>query len=168
MQLGYVLPWWARWSVFVVAGGALFALGYAQGAREAGEEHVAYLNAQAARTTVIAARQKEVVVKTEIKYRDRIQTVYVKGEEIEKQVPALVSPVDDLRPGVSVGFVRSYNAAWSGEPAGSPSSTDRDSAGVSHAEVAETDAFNATACRAWRELALGIKEFYQQQQGALK
>jgi hypothetical protein len=70
--------------------------------------------------------------------------------------------------GVSVGFVRSYNAAWSGEPAGPAAGTDRDSAGIPLAEVAEADAHNAKARFAWRELALGFRDFYLQQQAVLK
>jgi hypothetical protein len=108
----------------------------------------------------IVRAQQEVVVQTEIKYRDRIKTVYLKGEEIEKLVPVYVTRADDDRYGVNAGFVRVYNAAWAGEPAGAAVDTDRETANVPLSEVAEVDVFNATACRAWREQALGWREFY--------
>ncbi|WEF35770.1 hypothetical protein [Pseudoduganella chitinolytica] len=77
----------------------------------------------------------------------------MKGDEIEKLVPVYVTRADDDRYGVNAGFVRSYNAAWAGEPAGPAAESDRDAAGIPLSEVAEVDAHNATACRAWRELA---------------
>ena len=166
--MNWILPTPARWIAIAGIAVAVYLLGVLQGERTAGQKHLDYVEAQAVRSVAVVKRQAEVVVRTEIKYRDRIKTVYVKGEEIEKQVPILVSPADDLQPGVSVGFVRSYNAAWSGEPAGSAASTDRDPAGVPLAEVAETDAHNGTTCRAWRELALGLREFYLGQQSAQK
>ena len=163
-----LLPAPARWIALAGIAIAMYLLGKLQGERAAGQVHLDYVQAQAARGVVIAKAQAEVVVRTEVKYRDRIKTVYLKGEEIEKQVPVLVSPADDLQPGVSVGFVRSYNAAWSGEPAGPAAGTDRDPAGIPLAEVAESDAHNAKSCLAWRELALGLRDFYQQQQSVLK
>ena len=102
------------------------------------------------------------VVRTEIKYRDRIQTVYMKGEEIERQVPVYITRADDERFGVNAGFVRSYNAAWSGTPAGPAAESDADAATIPVSALAATDAYNASACRAWRELALGLREHYQQ------
>jgi hypothetical protein len=166
--MNLVLPPLAKYAVAVAAAAVLYVLGMLHGERGAGQQHIEYVQAQAARGVAIAKAQSEVVVRTEIKYRDRIKTIYVKGEEIEKQIPVLVSPADDLQPGVSVGFVRSYNAAWSGEPAGPAAGTDRDAAGIPLTEFAETDAHNATACLAWRELALGVRDFYLQQQSLLK
>ena len=166
--MSYALPPVAKYAIAAAAAMVLYVLGMLHGERSAGEQHLEYVQAQAARSVAIAKRQAEVVVRTEIKYRDRIKTIYIKGEEIEKQVPVLVSPADDLQPGVSVGFVRSFNAAWSGTPAGSASDTDRDASGIPLAEVAEVEAHNAISCRAWRDLALGLREFYQQQQEVSK
>ena len=56
--------------------------------------------------------------------------------------------------------MRLYDAAWSGEAAGPAADSDREPAGVSLAQVAEVDIFNATSCRAWREIALGLREHY--------
>lgn len=163
-----VLPPIVKYAVAAAVAAVLYVLGMLHGERAAGEEHLEYVQAQASRSVVIAKRQAEVVVRTEVKFRDRIKTIYVKGEEIEKQVAVLVSPADDLQPGVSVGFVRSYNASWSGDPAGLGTESDRDPAGIPLAEVAEVDAHNAKACRAWRELALGLRESYLSQQAILK
>jgi hypothetical protein len=155
------LPWWARWLLFAGAGGAMFVLGMLHGERLAGQAHIDYVTAQSARTVAIVKAQQKVVVQTEIKYRDRIKTVYVKGEEIEKLVPVYVTRADDDRYGVNAGFVRSYNAAWAGKPAGPSVESDRDAAGIPLSEVAAVDAHNATACHAWRELAVGLREHYE-------
>jgi hypothetical protein len=48
------------------------------------------------------------------------------------------------------------------KPAEFAASSDRRAAGISIAEIAETDAFNATSYRDWREQALGLREFYLQ------
>jgi hypothetical protein len=56
--------------------------------------------------------------------------------------------------------VRIYDAAWTGDDPGPAIDSDREAAGISLAQVAEVDVFNATACRAWREIALGQREYY--------
>lgn len=56
-------------------------------------------------------RQQVVVTKIETKYRDRIKTIYLNGEEIEKSVKDFISPVADARCIVNNGFVRIHDAA---------------------------------------------------------
>jgi hypothetical protein len=163
-----LLPAPARWIALAGIAIVMYLLGMLHGERTAGQEHIDYVEAQAKRGLQVANARARVVVKTEVKYRDRIRTIYVKGEEIEKQVPVLVTPDDDLLDGVSVGFVRSFNAAWSGDAAGPAADSDRESAGIPLAEVAEADAHNAKSCRAWRELALGLREYYEAQQAVSK
>lgn len=163
-----LLPAPARWVALAGIAVAMYLLGMLHGERSAGQEHIDYVQEQSKRQVQVVKAQAQVVVKTEVKYRDRIRTIYVKGEEIEKEVPVLVAPSDDLLDGVSVGFVRSFNAAWAGEPAGSAAESDRDPAGVSLLEVAEVEAHNAKSCRAWRELAQGLRDYYLQQQTTLK
>lgn len=163
-----ILPAPARWVALAGITVAMFLLGALHGERSAGQRHVDYVQAQVARGLVIAKARAQVVVQTEVKYRDRLKTIYVKGEEIEKQVPVFVTAADNAECRVNAGFVRSYNAGWAGEPAGPAASADRDPSGVSLAEVAETNSHNATACLAWRELALGLREYYAKQQVLLK
>jgi len=163
-----VLPAPARWTAFAIAACALLALGEIDGQRRAGQAHVDYVSTQAQRTVAIAKAQASVVIQTEIKYRDRIKTVYLKGETIERQVPVYVTPGDDFAFGVNTGFVRVHNAAWSSDDPGPAAESDREPAGIPLAEVAETNAYNAKVCHAWRELALGLREHYETQQAALK
>ncbi|WP_431477847.1 hypothetical protein [Massilia eburnea] len=160
---GIVLPLWFKW--FAIAGlcAAVYGVGRLQEARRGADAMSDYLAAQAARTVAVGRAQTKVVVQTEIKYRDRIQKIYLKGEVIEKQVPVYVTAADNAECRINAGFVRAHDAAWAGEPAGPAASSDRDPAGVSLAEVAETDAFNATACLAWRAKAIGLQEFYGEQ-----
>lgn len=165
---GVLLPWWARWLVYALMMAVLLCLGEMDGQRRAGQRHVEYVTAQAARTVVIGQAQTKVVIQTETKYRDRIQKVYLKGEVIEKQVPVYVTRADDAAYGVNVGFVREYNAAWSGDDPGPAAESDRGPAGIPLSTIAEVDAHNATSCRAWREKALGIRELYQQLQAVTK
>lgn len=129
--------------------------------RVAGQRHIDYVTAQAAQTIKIAKAQQIVVTKTEIEYRDRIQKIYVKGDVIEKEIPVYVTQADNARCTINAGFVRIYDAAWSGEPAGPAAESDREPASVSLAEAADVGTHNATACLAWREQALGLRGFYQ-------
>lgn len=156
-----LLPWWGRWLVYALMMAVLLCLGEMDGQRRAGHRHVDYVTAQAARTVVIGQAQTKVVMQTEIKYRDRIQKIYLKGEVIEKQVPVYVTRADDAAYGVNVGFVREYNAAWSGDDTGPAAESDRGPAGVPLSTIAEVDAHNATSCRAWREKVIGLREFYK-------
>lgn len=162
-----VLPWWARWGALLLAGLMLVAIGRMWGQRIEGEKHTEYVIKQAQQTAKIAQAQARVVVRTEIKYRDRIQKIFVKGETIEKEVPVYVTQADNAHCTVNVGFVRSYNAAWSGDPAGPAADSDREPAGIPLSEVAETDAFNATVCRAWKEQALGWREHFGKLKAAI-
>lgn len=140
---------------------AFFIAGFAAGEIRAGQKHIDFVGAQAAASVRVIRAQEKVVTQIQVKYVDRIKTIYRKGEEIEKQVPVYVTAADNDRCSVNAGFVRVYDAAWVGEPAGAGADSDRASSGVSLAEVAEVSAANATACRAWREQALGWQEFYR-------
>jgi len=163
-----ILPAWLKWVAIAALCVAMYGVGRLHEARRGNEAMSDYLAAQAARTVVIGRAQTKLVVQTEIKYRDRIQKIYLKGEVIEKQVPIYVTAADNAECRINTGFVRSHDAAWAGEPAGPASGTDRDAAGVSLAEVSEANAYNARTCLAWRELALGLREHYLKQQEILK
>ncbi|MCX8566965.1 MAG: hypothetical protein ON057_001692 [Glomeribacter sp. 1016415] len=108
--------------------------------------------------------QAKVVIQTEIRYRDRIKIVKEKGDTIIKEAPIYVTQADTNRFGVNVGFVRHYNAAFAGEFAGLASELDREPSGISLAEIAEVNTFNANTCLQWREQALGLKAFNRQLQ----
>lgn len=159
--LSAVLPWWTRWLVLGLAFSFTAMFFQMRGERIAGQRHIDYVMQQAGQTVRIAKAQQLVVTRTEIAYRDRIQKIYVKGDVIEKEVPVYVTQADNDRCTINAGFVRSHDAAWTGEPAGPAAGADREPAGVSLAEVGQAVAFNATACLAWRELALGLRNFYR-------
>lgn len=158
--LRLALPGWARWAFLIAALLVAGLLGQLRGERIAGERHVEYVTQQARQTAAIAHAQAQVVVQTEIRYRDRIQKIYVQGKTIEKEVPVYVTQRDDDRCTVNAGFVRSYNAAWSNTAASGAAESDRESAGVALSAVAEVQAHNAAACHAWREQALAWRAFY--------
>lgn len=164
---GFVLPAYVKW----IAGAALIAAAYGVGrlheARHGADAMIAYQAKQAAQSVRIIERQGKVVTVTETKYRDRIETVYVKGEQIENSIPAYVQPADLGRFAVNAGFVRVLDAAWSGEAVGPARDSDREPAAVPLDGVAAVEAHNATSCRAWREQAIGWREFYANQQVAI-
>lgn len=156
-----VLPAPFRWLVLLLAFAFVAMIFQMRGERIAGQRHLDYVGKQAVQSVKIAQMQAKVAGQIEIKYRDRILPIYVKGDVIEKEVPVYVTQADNDHCAVNAGFVRVYDAAWTGEPAGPPTESDRGSTGISLAEIAEVDAFNAKACRAWREQALGLRELYQ-------
>ncbi|WP_052494501.1 hypothetical protein [Cupriavidus basilensis] len=158
--LGYVIPGWARALFIVAALLAVYVLGRLDGERIQGAEHADYVAKQATTAVKVVEAQTKVVTVTETKWRDRIVTVRAKGDTIIKEVPKYVTPSDDSACTVNAGFVRSYHAAWAGEPAGPPADSDREPSGVPLSEVAEADAFNASVARQWREQALGLRDFY--------
>ncbi|BBE09625.1 Uncharacterized protein MCB1EB_1464 [Mycoavidus cysteinexigens] len=108
--------------------------------------------------------QTKVIIQTEIQYRDRIKIVKEKGDTIIKEVPIYVNQADTDHFGVNVGFVRHHNAAFANESAGPAAHFDREPAGISLAEIAEVNAFNANVCWQWREQALRLRAFYRQLQ----
>lgn len=156
-----VLPTWARLGFIGMALLMVFGLGVRHGEKREGQKHLDYISKQATASIKLMQRQQVVVTKIETKYRDRIKTIYLMGEEIEKSVKDFISPVADARCIVNNGFVRIHDAAWTNTPAGATSDTDGEPAGVSLVEVAEVEAHNAKACFAWREQALGWREYYE-------
>jgi len=168
MNLLSLIPLPARIAIVVAAGIALYMLGMLHGERSAGQAHIDYISKQAAQSVKVAQAHAKIVIETQIKYVDRIKTIYKQGETIEKQVPIYITADDNAGCTINTGFVRIHDAAWTGEPPGSATSADREPAGIPLAEVAETNAFNATACLAWREQALGLREFYAKLQAAMK
>ena len=161
-----VIPAWARWVSLACSGAILFLFGQLHGERVAGQHHIDYVTAQAGQTVKVAHAQTKVVIQTEIEYRDRIQKIYVKGDVIEKEIPVYVTQADNDHCTINAGFVRSHDAAWTSAPAGPAADTDREPAAVSLADVGQAVAFNATACLAWREQSLGLREFYRKLQAA--
>ena len=162
-----VLPWWAKWLALAMLLAAVYGTGRLHEARVGQEKHAEYVAAQAKQTGVILRKQVVVVTKVDVKYRDRIQKIYVQGEQIGKAIPQYVTPADVGSFGVNAGFVRIVDAAWTGDLAGSAADTDRESAGVPLDDVAAVQAGNATSCRIWREQAYGWREFYARQQVAV-
>lgn len=165
---GLVIPKWAPWLAGAIAAaalaGAFYSLGRVHEARIGADALASYKEAAAIQTVKIIKGETEVVIKTEIKYRDRIQKVYVQGVKIETDIPLYVQPADDVRFGVNAGFVRVLAAGWAGELAGPPIDSDREPAGVPLGDLAAVETGNAASCRAWREQALGWREFYAGQQ----
>lgn len=162
-----VIPPWAKWLAFLILLSTVYGMGRLHEARRGADAHAEYVSKQAAQTVVIFKKQVEVVIQTEIEYRDRIHKVYIKGEEIEKVVDHYITPADDERYRVNAGFVRIHAAAWTGLAPGPVEDADREPAGIPLSAVGQVEVENATICRAWREQAFGWREFYSRQQVAI-
>lgn len=159
------IPAWLVWVLagLLVVGGA-YHLGRTHEAKIAAAAMTAYKNAQVAQTVKIVKGETEVITKTEIVYRDRIQKIYLQGEQIEKIIPDYVQPADDVRFAVNAGFLRVIDAAWAGQPPGPTEDSDREPAGIPLSEIAAVEVGNATSCRVWREQVIGWRSFYAEQQ----
>lgn len=164
---GVVLPPWAKWAAAAALLATVYGVGRLHEARRGADAMADYLAKQAGQAVRIVERQAKVVTVTETKYRDRIKTVYVQGATIENSIPDYVQPADTGRFAVNAGFVRVLDAAWAGQAVGSAADSDREPAGVPLDQVAGAEVHNATSCRAWREQAIGWREFYARQQVAI-
>jgi hypothetical protein len=136
-------------------------------ARRGADALADYKAKQAAHIVVVVKREVQVVTQVETKYRDRIQVIYKEGKQIEERIPEVLTPDVDRQYPLPVGLVRMLDAAWAGTAPGPASDSDRGPSDVPASVVAENEADNATSCRAWREQALGWREFYAWQQVAI-
>lgn len=159
-------PWApvARMALLALACGALWAHGWWKGNVHGTEKLTAFQGEQAKADTKLAAARERIVLQTEVKWRERIVKVTTAGQTIEREVKVYVTKEDDSAAVVPVGFVRSFNAAWSGAPAGPPAESDRGPSGYPLSAVAGAEANNATTCRAWKEQRDGLIDFYRKLQ----
>lgn len=162
-----LLPWWLKWAALAALLAAVYGLGRLQEARHGADAMAEYIGKQGAQTAVIVKRQVQVVTKVETQYRDRIQKIYVQGEQIEKSIPAVLTPDVDRRLPLPAGFVRILDAAWAGAPVGPAVDSDREPASVPPSVVAANETDNATSCLVWRERVFAWRKFYAGQQVAI-
>ena len=124
-------------------GGAWLTDSYKDAKKRAAEAEATTASLRAQLDSTEAA----VVVVT--KYVDRVQTVYVKGETIVKEIPRYVTAQADAACTVPVGFVRLHDAAATGDQLGeSGGAADAAASGLALSAVAGTVASNYTECRA--------------------
>lgn len=159
-MMSATLPIWARLGFLGLISVVIFGLGVMYGDERTGQKHIDYITHQAAATVKLVRAQQVVVTKVETKYRDRIKTIYLNGDDIEKSVRDYISPAANAACTINLGFVRVHDAAWTSTVTGAASESDGEPTGISLAETAETTAHNAKACLAWREQALGWREYY--------
>lgn len=154
----------AKWGVIAALVSAFAGYFWFKGDEHGTQKLIDYQGKQATEAVRIGTARVLIVHEIEIKYVDRIQKIYVQGATIEKEVKVYVTAKDDAGCVVPVGFVREYNAAWSGAPAGSAAESDRGPSGVPLSTVAQADAGNAKACLIYKEQRDGVIEFYRKQQ----
>lgn len=158
--MNFTLPLLTRVIALTSLFAVIYLLGDLHGERVAGEKHIDYVNQQAAQTIKVVKAQQVIVTQTQVKYRDRIKTIFIKGDEIEKTIHDYISLAANAGCTINAGFVRVHDAAWASTPPGAAGESDGEPAGVSLAEVAEVNAHNAKACVVWREQVFGWREYY--------
>ena len=154
----------AKWGVIALLVAAFGGWSWFKGNEHGTQKLIDYQAEQSRETVRLTAAREKIVRVVDVKYRDRIQTIYTQGDTIEKEVKVYVTSTDDAGCVVPVGFVREHNAAWAGTPAGSPAESDRGPSGVPLSEVATAGAGNATACLAYKTQRDGLIEFYRKLQ----
>jgi hypothetical protein len=158
----FVLPQWVLPVVVAVA----FSL-YSAWVWHKGDEHGtaklhAYQAEQMSKGIKLIQARTIVVDRVVEKYIQGKTTIITQIEHLTKEIPVYVTKSDDAACPIRNGFVRAYNAAWSGDDPGAAVETDRESSGVPLSEIAETTAHNAGSCRQWREQALALRLAYEQ------
>lgn len=104
-----------------------------------------------------AARRNVQVV---TKYVDRVQTVYVAGATITKEIPIYVTPKADAACTIPAGFVRIHDAAAANvAPNAAAGDPDAPAAGLTLSAVADTVAGNYTTCNVIREQVIGLQDY---------
>jgi len=140
---------------------AVFLSGAVFGLKSGSDDLSNYLQKQNEKTVLLMKARQEVIIQQEVKWRDRIEIRYLKGEQIEKSVKDFITPVANAACVINDGFVRIHDSAWTSTDTGVAAKSDEEPAGVSLAEVAEVNAHNAKVALAWKEIALGLRETYE-------
>lgn len=155
-----LLGWLARWGLWSLVVAAALGAAWLHGARHEADKFTAFRASLATQAVQLRALQRVVVRDVRTKYEVITNTIYTTGGSNAEQVPALVTAADNAECRVPVGFVRSFNAGWTGAAAGAASGADRESSGVSLADVAAASAENATSCLVYRTQRDGVIELY--------
>ncbi len=163
----FVMPAWAPWAAGVLLVLGAYGLGTLHEARRGAAALADYKGKQVAQTVKIVEKQVLVKGETQTRVVERIKKIYVQGATIETNIPTYITPIDTGRFAVNDGWVRIIDAAWAGNAVGPAAESDREPAAVPLDSIAAVQTQNATACRAWREQALGWRDYYRDQQIAV-
>jgi hypothetical protein len=99
-------------------------------------------------------------VRVVTKYVDRVQTVYLQGKTITKEIPVYVTPEADAACIVPLGFVRIHDAAAANTaPEPTTGNPDAPAAGVTLSAIAETVADNYTRYHALGAQLIGLQDY---------
>lgn len=160
----FAMPPWVKPVAIALAVAAWTGFWWFKGNEHGTQKLIEHIAKQAAEAVRIAQARERIVTVTETKWRERIRTIRVQGETIEKEVKVYVTQADDAGCVIPHGFVRSHDAAWAGAPAGPAAESDRGPSGIPLSEVAQATAGNASACLTYKAQRDGLIEFYRKQQ----
>ena len=154
------IPWQIYAGAILIAG--FYGYGVKQhhaGYAEATAKYEAQIAAERAKydaeITSLRAKQQAVITKTVIQYRDRVQVVKEKGDEIIKEIPVLV-PLDS--PLLAGGVRVAHDAAASGVMPDDPQGAAAAASPVETAALVATVAENFTACRESSERLIALQQ----------
>lgn len=159
------------WQVYAVA--AIFLGAYAYGLNEhhlgyheaKDEDAKVYAEQKAAYDKQVAelkAKQQEVITKTVTVYRDRVQIVKEKGDEVIREIPVLVMGNDVV---LSGGVRVAHDAAALGELPNDPQGAARAAAPVEVTTLLTTVAENYQACESTRAKLIALQGIVANLQG---
>lgn len=156
--------WLIKWGIIAGLVASFYAYAWFRGNEHGTQKLLDYQAAQAVEAVRVANARIQIVREVETKYVPKIQRIYVRGATIEKEVKVYVTKEDDARCTLPIGFVRLWNASWSGAAPGPAAESDHGPSGVPPSAVAEASAANATACLTYKAQRDGLIEFYKRQQ----
>lgn len=133
--------------------------GYEQAVAAYEAKLLAEREAYAKQVRELQAKQQQIITKTVIEYRDRVQVVKEKGDEIVRYVDRLV-PMDS--PLLAGGVRVIHDAAATGHMPDDPERAAAAAAPVEAATLSTTVAENYTTCRATAEQLVALQTIVNQ------
>jgi hypothetical protein len=121
------------------------------------------LNRQADALQKYSLRTKKVTTEVITVYKDKIKTVYIKGDTIIKEVPVYVTQKDDSRCIVNNGFVSLWNASNKMSVPGAPSISDRTPSSVILSDIAAQHSRESLICHATEQKLLSLQDWLLKQ-----
>ncbi len=150
----------------VVLAIAIFAGGFASGARVTGDHWQAKVADSERRAAAIEQKQATATVQVVTRYVDRVQTVRAAGKTIIKEVPVYVTKDADAGCVIPRGFARLHDAASANQIPGPAGSADAAPAGIELSTVAATVIDNYERCHENSTTLTGLQEWVLAQQSA--
>ena len=161
LALGRAIPDWVWQSLAVVGiAAAIYATGWVQGAGHVQDQWTAEQQSTAVRLIKIQAAQAAVTnqIQTRVVYRERV--IHDQAQAIAQEIPTYVTPQTDAACPVPTGFVRLWNHANTGTPAGPASSAVAAPSGVVLSDIEAEHNREADYFRQLEQQVIGWQDWF--------